>query len=456
MVARCRDWLAAWAMLVLICSAAVAAGILACGAATPRQSISPGVRIGGIDVGGLSLSRAQALLEEKTLPDLTRGEVIVRCGDRNLIIPYRNVDLAVDCRQALQAALVEGGKGGIAQRSLHSFTSRLRGRSYPLPVTFNEDKLKKEIERLAAQIDRAPVEARLSLVDDRLVLTPEQEGCRLDREDLRQKVAGRLTSLSAEPVEAGIQPWKPALTARELAAVKDELAVYATTFNPADRNRTQNLMLAAREIDGIILKPGEEFSFNQTVGERLTEKGYREAPVFVSGRVATDIGGGVCQVSSTLYNAVLLAGLTVTERKNHSRPVGYVPPGLDATVSYGSIDLKFKNTTGKPILITGRIQENRLLIRIFGRNEKPGRTVTLMTTGAQTLEPPVVTLPDPNLPRGVTKIVEPGYRGMQVTVYRLFKEGEKIIKKELISTDTYAPGTRIIRVGAADGIGTGK
>lgn len=455
MLTRYRDWLVAWAMLALICSAAITAGILACGVATPRQSISPGIRIGGIDVGGLSLSRAQVLLEEKTLPDLTRGEVIVRYGDRNLIIPYRNVDLVVDYRQALQAAL-EGGKGGIAQRSLHSFASRLRGRSYPLPVTFNEDKLKKEIEGLAAQIDRAPVEAKLSLVDDRLVLTPEQEGYRLDREDLWQRVAGRLTNLSAEPVEARIQPWKPALTARELAAVKDELAAYATTFNPADRNRTQNLMLAAREINGIILKPGEEFSFNQTVGERLTEKGYREAPVFVSGRVVTDIGGGVCQVSSTLYNAVLLTGLTITERKNHSRLVSYVPPGLDATVNYGSIDLKFKNTTVSPILITSRIQENRLLIRIFGRNEKPGRTVTLMATGAQTLEPPVVTLPDPNLPRGVTKIVEPGYRGMQVTVYRLFKEGEKIIKKELISTDTYAPGTRIIRVGAADGIGTGK
>jgi vancomycin resistance protein YoaR len=146
---------------------------------------------------------------------------------------------------------------------------------------------------------------------------------------------------------------------------QNQLGTYTTNYNPANRERSNNIHLSAEAIHGTVIFPGEEFSFNETVGERTEERGYQRAPVIVKGEFAEDIGGGICQVSSTLFNAADLRGIQMIERFTHSRAVPYVPPGRDATVSWWGPDFSFKNLYNEPVVITAKASNGSLTISIY-------------------------------------------------------------------------------------------
>ena len=144
------------------------------------------------------------------------------------------------------------------------------------------------------------------------------------------------------------------------------LAAYTTNYNSGDVDRSSNLATAARALSGTIVPAGQEFSFNTVVGPRNLATGYREAIVIQNNEFTPGVGGGICQVSSTLYNACLLSGLEIVERHNHSVAIAYVPLGLDATINYGSLDFRFRNNTGGAVYLQSSIGNGRLTIRVFG------------------------------------------------------------------------------------------
>ena len=153
------------------------------------------------------------------------------------------------------------------------------------------------------------------------------------------------------------------LTVKEPAPI----AQYSTRFDTSLVNRTENIRLAAKTLDGKQLAPGERFSFNESVGRRTAEAGYKEAMIIVGDKFTPGLGGGVCQVSSNLYNAVFLAGLEILERHHHTLPVDYVPPGRDATVSFPFLDFKFRNITNTYLLIRSFVEGNTLTFQLFGK-----------------------------------------------------------------------------------------
>ena len=144
-----------------------------------------------------------------------------------------------------------------------------------------------------------------------------------------------------------------------------KIGQYVTYFNTHNLNRSHNLSLAVKAINNHVVFPGEIFSFNQIVGMRTSDKGYMRAPVIVRGELSEGIGGGICQVSSTLYNAIDRVGMQIVERYSYSRSVPYIPPGRDATVSWYGPDFRFKNTYNQPILIRANTKEGRLIIKIY-------------------------------------------------------------------------------------------
>jgi len=156
------------------------------------------------------------------------------------------------------------------------------------------------------------------------------------------------------------------------------MGTYSTKFNSSQKERSYNISLSSNAIDGTILLPGDVFSFNEIVGPRSTSAGYKTAPVIFEGELVDGIGGGVCQVSSTIYNSVLKSQLGVVERVNHSIPSTYVPKGLDATVAYGFLDFKFKNTTDFPIYIESFVNKNILTVNIYG-HQTNNREVKLIS-----------------------------------------------------------------------------
>ncbi len=222
------------------------------------------------------------------------------------------------------------------------------------------------------------------------------------------------------------------------------ISTYTTHFDPQETNRVQNIRIGAEKLTGTVVQPGKVFSFNRVVGPREKERGFKQAPEIVNGEVVDGIGGGVCQVSSTLYNAVLLADLPVLERVNHSRPVSYIDLGRGAAVYEDQLDFKFKNKAENPILIMARITNRQLTISILGRKNRG--QVKIITSSPQVLKPEIKRVVDTDLPRGQKEVVSQGQSGYKVVVRKIVKKEGKVVSKEIISEDIYAPEPQIIKI----------
>lgn len=228
-------------------------------------------------------------------------------------------------------------------------------------------KLEPLLNRLENQVYKKAVNATL---DEQGKIIPEEQGVRLDRVKFISIFAQSLYEQAPKKVKLPKKNTFPKVDSELLSEIKtNELANYQTTFNVSNKERTTNIKLAAKAINNHIVFPKEEFSFNKVVGKRTEEKGYMRAPVIVKGELSEDIGGGICQVSSTLFNAVNLHGIEIIERYSHSRDVPYVPPGKDATVSWWGPDFVFKNHYSHPVLIRATVVGGTMKIALYSSND---------------------------------------------------------------------------------------
>ncbi|MCI8352872.1 MAG: hypothetical protein HFJ58_04680 [Clostridia bacterium] len=227
-------------------------------------------------------------------------------------------------------------------------------------------------------------------------------------------------------------------------AFPDLLATYTTSFSTSNVNRTTNIKLSSNKINGVVLMPGEEFSYNKVVGQRTQAKGYKSAPVYVGGKVVNDIGGGICQVSSTLYNTALRANLEIIKRSNHRFATGYVPLSTDATVSWGGPEFIFKNSRKYPIKIVSTVTGGKIKVDIYGCKEEVEYDVTIQSVTLQTISMKTEYRTNTSLPAGTTRTVQKGHPGYKSKAYRILKLNGKVISKQLLSTDTYAQLPTII------------
>lgn len=230
-------------------------------------------------------------------------------------------------------------------------------------------------------------------------------------------------------------------------AFPDELATYSTRYDPTNKNRSNNIAISTEKIDGTIIMPGETFSYNQTVGERTIAEGYKEAGAYAGGRVVQDVGGGICQTSSTLYNAALLANLEIVDRSNHQFLTSYVDPGRDATVAWGSIDFQFKNTRTYPIKIEATAKNGVCTMSIYGIKEETEYEVVIQSEVLSYIPFTTKYEDDETLDEGEEVVEQSGYRGCTSEAYRILKQNGEVVSKTLLSKDTYDPMTRIIKRG---------
>jgi vancomycin resistance protein YoaR len=228
--------------------------------------------------------------------------------------------------------------------------------------------------------------------------------------------------------------------------ITEVVSRYRTHFNQADANRTANLKLAGAGVDQVLLRPGELFSFNRHVGPRIPSSGYREAPVVANGKLVPGIGGGVCQVSSTLYNAALLANLQIETRHRHSLASAYVPPGRDATVAYDYFDFRFRNVHDRPVVVDVEFGRGWLEVRILGRRV-PGERIELQSEIVETYPPTLEEVPDPTLPAGKRILKSKGAPGYRVKVWQLFYQDGALVERRLVSQDRYQALRGVVRVG---------
>lgn len=232
-----------------------------------------------------------------------------------------------------------------------------------------------------------------------------------------------------------------------IEAFPNLLSSYSTSFASSSSNRATNVSLATNKINGKVLMPGEVFSFNDTVGKRTPQAGFKVAGVYMNGQVATDYGGGICQVSSTLYNAVLRANLEIVDRSNHMFEVGYVPIGTDATVSWGAPDFKFKNSRSYPIKIVTSSSNRKCVVKFYGLKESEEYDIEIVSYRTGSVPYRTTYTTDSSLAAGQQKVIQRGSNGAKSVAYRIRKKNGHVISKELLSKDTYDPHNQIIAVG---------
>lgn len=251
-------------------------------------------------------------------------------------------------------------------------------------------------------------------------------------------------------IEIPIVDETPEITTANLDNVlfKDVLATFKTKYDANNKDRSTNLEVAARNINETIILPGEIFSYNKEVGQRTYTNGFKDAHIFSGGKVVDGLGGGICQVSSTLYNAVLMADLEVVERKNHMMHTQYVEPSLDATVVWGSIDFRFKNNRETPIKIVATVKNGIATTTIYGMKSEKDPIIEIQSVIEKTIPYTTVTEYDNTLEEGKTIVTQDPVNGYVSKAYRIEKDANgKELSKTLISSDTYKQTSKIVTVG---------
>ncbi|MDD4401561.1 MAG: VanW family protein [Desulfitobacteriaceae bacterium] len=404
----------------------------------------PDVQIGGVDVGGYDRAQAvtalnQTLDKMKSIPVFFYKddyELQVQLGD--LIVPF-NID-----------SIVESAWQDEQKRTWYNRAASLNPGhkvEYPVNLDYRSQKATELLNDWIKKWRIKPINASLEIDSKQgLIVTPEKAGTEVSETLTFRSLPVTLIDSGEIRLPIVVEKQEPKVTS---ALLQDmiELAVYSTHYNTGDANRSFNLGLATASINESFVKPGEVFSFNNIVGPRSVERGYREAKIIVGNKFESGLGGGVCQVSTTLYNAVLLTGLKITERHNHNLSVSYVSLGRDAAVNYGSQDFQFENNLEAPVYIRSNAKGGNLTITVYG-NKQYKQNIKITHVVDRVIPFETITQRDTSLQPGQKKVIQDGKSGYIAKAFRSFYETNGIlIKTEQLSRNVYQSVDQIIVAG---------
>ncbi|HEY3315096.1 MAG TPA: VanW family protein [Bacillota bacterium] len=412
---------------------------------------APGLRVLGTPIG--HLSRDETLSVLLTLSREYRGRlVLLRYGPLVLKESAGSLGATLDAAATLERVWGIGRSGGLGSRLANVLWGDPGGREVPPVIRVDQADLHDALVRLAREVDLQPANATIDPGNGKA--SPATPGRRLIFEATERTIRAIVAdSVSPEPAaaELTVEGLPPRVTTGDLTELGPQMiGRYATYFDQAVIGRSRNIARSARSLDGLLLHPGDVFSFNEAVGPTDADHGYEEAPEIFKGRFVTGIGGGVCQLSSTLYNSALLAGLEIIERYNHSRVLPYIPPGRDATVNYGGADFRFRNSTSFPLQVRAVVAEGGVATFFIGQRP-PGPEIDIETYDREEVSPEVKEIVDQSLAPGARLVDEAPVAGLKIRVARVYRQGGREIRRETISHDLYPPLPEVVRVGPSPG-----
>ena len=301
-----------------------------------------------------------------------------------------------------------------------------------------------DVEAIHSEIYKAPQDAYYT--KDPYTVHPHSDGIDFA---ISIEEAKNILSQPSDNYTIPLQVLSPKVKTSDIGteAFPNLLASYTTYYSTSNSNRSTNIALASKKINGTVVMPGETFSYNTTVGKRTAAAGFKGAASYVNGEVVDSIGGGICQVSSTLYNAVLLANLEIVERTNHGYDTGYVPVSRDATVSWGGPDFKFKNSRDYPIKIVCSGTGGSVVFKIFGLKNNDEYDVSVVSWVESTIPYKTIYQKTSSLAKGKQKVIQSGSNGCKSVAYRVYKKNGVEVSRQLLSRDTYNAHNKIVSVG---------
>lgn len=423
---------------------------------THQTKLPSKVTLSGWAVGGQDIPSVFRELDLK-LQALEELPLQLKEGNRTLSTPkltLQHAGVKYSPNEFKQAA-AGLSEGSMVQRLFN----RLRfQKDWSISYSYDRAKLQSYLSPAWEQSefgDMIPAKVHITKLDE-IEFIPEHSANRITWAEMtrriEQAVPADFTRLMnpIEPrpiivIDLPLQVMNPSVTIDSLrqSGIQRKIIQVSTPLGTSGEGRTYNVTAAAKAVDGMILKPGEELDYGQMVKKAEKDSGFKEAPVIVGGEIVPGIGGGICQLSSTLYNAALRTGLHIVERKNHSLPVSYMPKGLDATFATDYINFKFKNTTGKWLLIKAEVKDRELVVKFFGTMPE-NVTYELETRLIETLPAPTEYTNDSSLPVNTQAVVQEGAPGYIVEAYQIKRIDGDIVSRTLISKDTYRPQARLI------------
>jgi vancomycin resistance protein YoaR len=411
-----------------------------------RNKIYPGVKIAQVDVGGLTRDQAAARVRKMIVPP---DKFLLNYRAEKWDINFSDFQAELLADKSAAAAFAAGRDQGFFANVRDRYSAWSGHESVvPISWSFSTAKAESVIKTAASTIDRPAVDAKL-LVDQKTVnIEPHQAGRETNVKKTLKRIKQALLG-NRNHAQVAVSEWEPEQTTADIEALKieEQLSDYSTSLPAGQSNRRGNIELATRKLNDQYIKPGDVFSFNEIVGPRTAANGFLMAPVILEGNLVPGIGGGICQVATTIYNAAMNVGLPIVERSVHANFISHYPAGRDATVVDGQLDLKFKNDTGGTLLIKGVVAPDAVIFRIYG--PKTGRVTVFgepVVTNYTGYETKIET--DTALPPGARIMEQSGVTGRTVQVSRKVSKDNKVLIDE-VTTSRYRPRVERIRVGPA-------
>jgi vancomycin resistance protein YoaR len=410
-------------------------------AAVSASGFFAGSRVEGIDLSGMEYEEAKSLIAEKLHRDDLARVVRVSAGGKEYSLPIPSTN---NLDEVLVEVFNKGREGSLQERYAVVSGLAQSGAEYSVAVELKTSGIGAFLAKIESENLKPAVDAAVSSFDPAsasFTFSDEAPGEAVNAEKLTQQIYQQIADEDfSQGLSAEILPLSPSVTREELETQNKKLASFTTKTTDV-ANRNNNIRLCAAAFNGHVVAPGEVFSVNALTGPRTAAKGYKDAGAIRDGVLIEEPGGGVCQVSSTLFNAVVRAGLEIVERHNHSWPSDYVEIGMDATIDYPSLDFKFRNNSDAPIYLVSSFSGNQLTVSVYGKPIlEEGMKITLRSTVDKTVpRGEDIYEFDPSLAYGAANQLRKGRDGKNATTYIQYRKDDKVTEEKVLFRSAYPP-----------------
>lgn len=409
------------------------------------------VYIGDIAVGGMNADEATQAVQADVAQRMS-AQFTLTAGERQVMVSAEDLGVEWANTHVIEDALTVGKAGNLIERYKAKKDLENVDKVFDIQYDVDEQKVKSCLEANAGDLNQEPVENGLTRENGAFVLTEGKQGVEVDTTKAVAEIKDFFSSdwnggngtieLSAKVVD-------PKVSAEDLKKVKDVLGTFSTDFSASSAGRIANVKNATEKINGSVLYPGEEFSVYDAIGPLDASNGYELAGAYENGTTVESYGGGVCQVSTTLYNAVIRAELEVTERFNHSMMVDYVQPSMDAAIAGTYKNMKFKNSTEAPVYIEGYTDGGILYFTIYGEETRdPDRKVTFESETVSVDEPATQIVASGD-PIGAVNVTQKSHTGRTAQLWKIVTVNGVEKSREVFNKSKYNASPKIISVGTA-------
>lgn len=412
--------------------------------------VKEGIHIDSIDVSNMTQSEMKKAVKE-VVTARTSVTVTLQINKDTIETTLKDLGYSWTNQSVLAEAMSAGKQGNVIKRYKDSIDLKKKGKTFPLEMSVNEKKLKSTLETLCKPYNVEAKNASLKATGHGFQIIPEVEGCVVDYDKTVEQFVSYIENdwdkESQIAFETTTKIAKPKYTSKDCEKVSNEpMGTYTTYFSVGVVNRNANIKNGAEKLSDNVIYPGEQFSCNEHLIPWTEDNGWYPAGTYSDGEVVDSLGGGICQVSSTLYNALLNAEIKIIERYPHSMAVSYVPLSADAALAGDYKDLVFENNTDAPIYVQAHYSEGSITFNIYGHDtRKAGHKVEYVSKTIKTIPIATTTKKDPTKEEGYTETM-PGHVGYVAELYKVTYENGKQVSNELIHTSTYkmSPTTKIV------------